>query len=102
EKASLISLDGYFALAICNKLEILGLAYIADYLTRKEFRKYSIRVCKLIQKEFYNWDDLVKSYIVGDREWSDSLERFTDRTGNYIMLKEEKLAYQVDWNLNLE
>lgn len=102
EKASLISLDGYFAFVMCDKLDLLGTAYIANYITRKEFREYGINICKIIQKEFFSWEDLMENFLTGDTEYFEKLGKYSNKTSSYKMLKDERLAYQLDWNLNLE
>ena len=49
---------------------VLGLGYIAGYLTRRELLEYSLPAGEAIQRTFSGWEELHESYLKSYEEWS--------------------------------
>lgn len=54
---------------LCRACQILGMGFIADYITREEMVQHSLLVCHEMQKLFGSWDELYESYLKGFRDW---------------------------------
>lgn len=55
---------------LCRSTQLLGLAYVAGWLTREEMTRRSCAVCRTIQTTFRDWNELNQSYIEGYTRWA--------------------------------
>lgn len=54
---------------LCRACQILGMGFVAEWITREEMVHHSIPVCREMQKLFRSWNELYDSYFQGFRSW---------------------------------
>ena len=54
---------------LCRSSQLLGMGFIAGWLTREEMTKRSSVVGNIIQKSFDGWDELAESYLEAFAAW---------------------------------
>lgn len=54
---------------LCRACQILGMGYVAEWITREEMVQHSIPICQEMQKLYHSWTELYDSYLNGFRSW---------------------------------
>lgn len=54
---------------LCRACQILGMGFVAEWITREEMVQHSIPVCQKMQELFRSWIELYDSYFEGFRSW---------------------------------
>ena len=55
---------------LCRSTQLLGMAYIAGWLSREDMVERSCTVCRTIQSTFQGWEELTQSYLDGCIQWT--------------------------------
>lgn len=92
---------------LCRSTQLLGMGYVAGWLTREEMIDYSCPVCQTIQRAFQSWDELSESYLEGCIQWTLQeglpLSRADMRRQIHENLtKRPDSPYKVAWDLPLD
>nr|WP_317357028.1 DUF1266 domain-containing protein [uncultured Tyzzerella sp.] len=88
---------------LCRIIYICGGAYLGGYLKYRESIDYCVYTCKILQKSYTSWDDMMESYWRGVKYWEDDEEVNEFRLRYYEKLKKKKNGlYDISWNTNLD
>jgi len=55
---------------LCRSSQLLGMGYIAGWLSREEMVSRSCAVGRVMQETFHSWDELCRSYLDAYEAWS--------------------------------
>lgn len=91
--------QGMLAWDLVRVLSIVGGAYMGGIMEYTEAAQIALETCRLLQKNFSSWDDMVGSYTLGYQFWRG--KKKTDRLKYYKKLKRTWI-YKISWNTPLK
>ena len=92
---------------LCRSAQLLGLAYLAGWLSREEMVSRSCLVGKTIQGTFRDWEEMNDSYMAGYERWarrnrlSQGMIQARQRIQRDLQSRKDS-PYRLPWLLNLE
>lgn len=91
---------------LCRSTQLLGMGYIAGWLTREEMTERSCVVAQIIQEEFDSWEDLCQNYLEAFTYWAQQEDlpqgMINNRWNIYEEIKKLKNSpYQLPWDFCL-
>ena len=83
----------------CRAAQLLGMFYIAGYMTREEMMKEAHKAAEVMKANYNSWEELCESYIAGYAEWVGDENAVAQRRAVYEKLKSiPNGPYSVAWN----
>lgn len=92
---------------LCRATQLLGMMYLVGMLKRDELDQEFSQVGRVIQQNFFSWDEMVESYLEGFQSWisqtGQNVEANMDfRRGIYTQLKKQSFSpYSIPWDTEL-
>ncbi len=91
---------------LCRSTQLLGMAYIAGWLSREEMVERSCAICRTIQETFHSWEEMAGSYVEGCVQWTlqSGLPMYRADMRREIhenLCRREDSPYRLPWNLPL-
>lgn len=94
---------GILAWDICRICNIAGWGFLAKYITYEEAIEVSVDACKILQKNYNSWDDMMESYFCGLYYWSNDIYQLNNRKSIYESSKKnEDSIYNIPWDTVLD
>jgi len=90
--------QGIIAWDLCRACTVAGWGFLARYITYEEAIKISVDACKILQRNYSSWDDMMESYFLGFWYWSNDEIRLHNRKGWYEHRDKEDSIYNVPWD----
>lgn len=91
--------QGLLGWDLVRVLSVVGGAYMGGAIKYEEAGRIAIDACRLIQKNFSSWDELVGSYTLGYYLWRK--EKNNDRLRYYKSQKRLTKIYRIAWDTQL-
>lgn len=91
--------QGMLAWDLVRVLSVVGGAYMGGIMKYSEAAQIALETCRLLQRNFSSWDDMVGSYTLGYQFWRG--KKKTDRLKYYKKLKRTWI-YKISWSTPLK
>lgn len=87
--------QGMLAWDLVRALSVVGGAYMGGAMEYREAAEIALAACRLLQKNFSSWDDMVNNYTLGYQFWRN--RKMKDRLNYYKNLKQTWI-YDISWD----